>query len=165
MPQSRILVVYYSRSGTTRKLAKVLAKELSGDIEEIVDPAPRQGFLGYWRSLLQARRGIPAGILQAKLVPSSYDLVVVGTPVWAWSVSPPVRAYLMAHKDTFPALAFFCTMGGSGGERALQQMQQLAGKIPRAVVAVAAHDVVANNYADRLAKFLIATKPVTSRPG
>jgi menaquinone-dependent protoporphyrinogen IX oxidase len=160
----RILVVYFSRSGTTRKLAEVIATELSADVEEIVDPTPRQGFVGYWRSLIQVRRRLPAGILQAKLVPSSYDLVVVGTPVWAWSVSPPVRAYLLAHKSSFPDLAFFCTMGRSGGERALQQMQQLAGKVPRATLAVQARDVVANTYAESLAEFLKVAKSTSSGP-
>ena len=45
----RTLVVYYSLSGMTRELAKAIAKELGADIEEIVDPTPRSGVLGYVR--------------------------------------------------------------------------------------------------------------------
>ena len=113
MRQSRTLVVYFSLSGTTRKLAKIIAKELSADEEEVVDLTPRQGFLGYCRSLIEARWQLPPKIALAKHIPSSYDLVVIGTPVWAWSVSSPVRAYLLAHKASPPNVAFFCTMGCS----------------------------------------------------
>jgi len=62
--------------------------------------------------------------------PSIYDLIIVGTPVWAWSVSSPVRAYLLANKPRLPSVAFFCTLGGAGADRAFGQMQELAGKRP-----------------------------------
>jgi flavodoxin len=164
MAQSRTLVVYFSRSGTTRKVAEAIAKELSGEIEEIIDRTSRQGLLGYWRSLLEAQRGAPAGIVDGQKAPSSYDLVVIGTPVWAWSMSSPVRAYLMAHKASFKELAFFCTMGGQGGDRALRQMQDLSGKVPRAVLAVTAHDVATNSYSHSLAKFVQAARSPLSGP-
>lgn len=43
----KTLVVFYSRTGNTKKMAKILAKELHADIDEIVDLKNRKGILGY----------------------------------------------------------------------------------------------------------------------
>ena len=37
----RVLIVYYSRSGNTRRVAQQLAFDLGADLEEIVDPTNR----------------------------------------------------------------------------------------------------------------------------
>ena len=94
MAAQKILIVYYLRSGTTRRVAEALAAELKCDAEEIGDVKSRTGFLGIIGSVIEAVAQRPAPIAPAKLNPSSYDLVVVGTPVWAWSVASPVRTYL-----------------------------------------------------------------------
>ena len=153
MPDPKILVVYYSRSGTTRGVAKALSARLNSSIEEIVETRGRDGFLGYWRSIIEARRKQPAGITPAKNDPSAFDLVVIGTPVWAWSVSSPVRAYLAANKDRIPDVAFFCTLGGKGSERAFAQMQGIIGKPPRATCAITAREVASGRDGPRLATF------------
>ena len=44
------LVVYYSRTGNTRKLAKIIAEKLKADIEEIEDSTSRSGPLGWLRA-------------------------------------------------------------------------------------------------------------------
>ena len=100
MGASKTLVVFYSRSGTTRRVAQALSEALQCDLEEITEPKPRTGFLGYIRSLLEATRKRPSTITPKKHDVSSYALVVVGTPVWAWSLSSPVRAYLMSTKGS-----------------------------------------------------------------
>ena len=96
MGASKTLVVFYSRSGTTRTVAQALSEALQCDLEEITEPKPRTGSLGYMRSLLEARLKRPSTITPKKHNVSSYDLVVVGTPVLAWSLSSPVRAHLMS---------------------------------------------------------------------
>jgi hypothetical protein len=104
MSAVKTLVVFYSRSGTTRRIAVALSDVLKCDLEEITEPKPRTGFLGYMRSLLEARRKRPSIIAPKKYDVSSYDLVVIGTPVW--SLSSPVRAYLMATAGQLPEVAF-----------------------------------------------------------
>jgi flavodoxin len=153
MAAPRILIVYYSRSGTTRRIADSLAAALKCDIEEITEPRSRTGLYGYLRSLVEARQKRPSTIAPAKRNASSYDLIVVGTPVWAWSVSSPVRAYLTANKTRLPEVAFFCTLGGAGNKTAFAQMQELSGKVPRALCAITAREVSAGGFAPRLAEF------------
>ena len=154
MADQKTLVIYYSRSGTTRQIAQALANALYADTEEIVAIRDHAGPLGYLRSVIEARWRTPAAIGRAKKNPSDYDLVIVGTPVWAWSLSSPVRAWLMANKDRLPAVAFFCTLGGAGSDKAFGQMQEIAGKAPRACLAVTAADVAAGRQGPSLAQFV-----------
>ena len=89
MSDGRILVVFFSRSGTTRKLASAIAASLGADLEEICDYSDRRGVGGYIRSLIDA-----VGKRSVEIVPgghdvAAYDLVVVGTPVWAGMPSAP----------------------------------------------------------------------------
>ncbi len=153
MAAAKILVVFYSRSGTTRRIAEALSKALECDLEEITEPRPRTGSLGYFRSLLEASRKRPSTILPKKHEVTSYDLVVIGTPVWAWSPSSPVRAYLMATANKLPEVAFFCTLGGSGSESAFAQMTSIVGKKPRATCAITQQDVLSGNYSGRVSTF------------
>lgn len=153
MANSRILVVYYSRTGTTRKVAAALAAKLGCDSEEIVEARSRNGMFGYLRSLIEARRQIPPHIAAAGKDPSIYDLIVIGTPVWAWSLSSPVRAYLLANKSRLPAVAFFCTLGGAGSDRAFGQMQELTGKPPAGCLSITASEVASAADEPRVAAF------------
>jgi flavodoxin len=153
MGASKTLVVFYSRSGTTRRIAQALSEALQCDLEEITEPRKRTGFLGYIRSLLEASRKRPSTIAPKTHDVSSYDLVVIGTPVWAWSLSSPVRAYLMATASQLPKVAFFCTLGGNGSESAFAQMTAIVGKEPRAVCAITQREALSENYFDRLSPF------------
>jgi flavodoxin len=153
MSASNILVVFYSRSRTTRKIAEALSAALKCDLEEITEPKPRTGFLGYLRSLLEARRKRPSIIAPNKHGVSSYDLVIIGTPVWAWSLSSPVRAYLMTAAGQLPDVAFFCTLGGQGSESTFAQMAAVAGKKPRAVCAITQREALSGSHVERLSAF------------
>lgn len=142
MSEAKILVVYFSRTGTTRLLASALARMLAADLEEICEGNDRRGLGGYLRSLVDVIRRRHVEIVPAGLNVSDYDLVVIGSPVWAASVSAPVRSYLIENRARFPDVAFFCSFGGSGADKALREMRELAGKPAVAeckVTAAAAH--------------------------
>lgn len=126
----RTLVVYYSRTGTTRDVAGAIARAMNADLEEIVDTRGRGGLLGFLRSAVQSSLERSTPIQSSKRDPHDYDLVIVGTPVWAANVSSPVRAYLSAKRGRLPLVAFFCTMGGRGGRRALAKLGALTGASP-----------------------------------
>lgn len=141
MSEEKVLVVYYSRTGTTRSLASALAKMLGADLEEICDCSDREGPGGYLRSLFDAIRKRDVEIVPAGLDVSAYDLVVVGSPVWAGSVSAPVRSYLIENRARLPRVAFICCFGGQGADKALREMQQIAGKPAVAECKVTASEV------------------------
>ena len=153
MGGSRILIVFYSRSGTTRKIAQELARTLRCDLEEITEAKSRTGVFGYMRSATEALLKRPVAIAATQRDVAGYDLVIVGTPVWCASLSSPVRAYLTANAVRLPDVAFFCCLGGSGSESTFAQMTAIVGKQPRAVCAIKQGDVQVGNYGGPLAIF------------
>lgn len=136
MDRSRILVVYFSRSGVTREVAQAIRKELHCGIAHLVDRTPREGARGYVRSVVDGILKRPADLLPLAVPLSSYDLVVLGGPIWNGSASTPVRTFLSRHKDELPRIAFFCTYTGRGSTRGLRRMTELAGKPPLLTLAL-----------------------------
>ncbi|MFL0245597.1 flavodoxin family protein [Candidatus Clostridium stratigraminis] len=59
--------------------------------------------------------------------PSDYDLVIIGSPIWASRVSTPVRTYIEENKATFKRIALFCTALGDVNDKAWQDIEALCG--------------------------------------
>lgn len=143
---ARALVIFYSRTGATRQVARLLAKKLDADLLPIEDVRPREGMLGYLRSVLEAEHATLPDIVPVAFAPQEYDLVVFGTPVWASHVSSPMRRFLHDHATSqIPRIAFFCTFGGRGAEGAFRDMRDLAGRDPDATLALSDRDVFAGD--------------------
>jgi flavodoxin len=121
----KILVVYYSRTGNTKKAALQISRELRAQTDEIIDLKDRKmKIVGWLVSGRDASKGSLTEI-KCKKDPSKFDLVIVGTPIWAWTLTPAIRTYLAIKK--FKKVAFFCTCGGDSG-KAFVEMQRLSKK-------------------------------------
>lgn len=149
----KILVLYYSRTGFTRTIAWQIAHACSADLESIEDVAGRRHASAYVRSAIEAALHLETPIRRARHVPSDYDLVVIGTPIWFWNMASPVRSYIKKHRRQFRRVAFFCTSGGSGQAKVLSDLASLCGRPAVATLAVADADVTGERYHDRLSKF------------
>jgi len=150
----RILVVYCSRSGNTRRIAREIAEGCGADIEEITDVVDREGLAGALRSATEAVLGIGATIHPVRHQPSHYDLVVVGTPVWCWNVASPMRSYLNAYGTSLQRVALFCTFGGSGQDKVLGDLQRLCGRRAVATLALTEAQCAASGHRAKLSKFV-----------
>lgn len=131
MSYGKVLVVYYSRSGRTRKVAKAFADKYNAVSEEIVEKVNRKGILGWIKSGRDSVKGKATEIGICKNNPSDYDLVIIGSPVWASRVTPAVRSYIELYKSNFKNVAFFCTEGGNGAEKVMENMADLCGLKPQ----------------------------------
>ncbi len=147
------LVVYFSRTGHTKKIGDEIAKALPGDVEEIVDTENRAGPIGWLKSGREASGKKLAKIQPVKKDPANYDIVVIGTPIWASNMSSPVRTYLTENKAKFKNVAFFCTEGSKGAETAFAEMGEIAGKKPKATLTIAMADLKSGSDADKVKKF------------
>lgn len=107
------LVVYYSRTGRTRKAAEEIASALSADLEELRDNKKRSGPIGFIKSGIEARSGRTVNLEPLSHDPATYDIVVVGTPVWAGTMSSPVRTFLQETDLSKSRVAWFCTAGSN----------------------------------------------------
>jgi flavodoxin len=148
------LVVYFSRTGHTRKIALEIAAALGADIERIEEPRSRSGFFGYWRSGREAYRKQTTTIQAAQKQPSSYELVILGTPIWAGNMSSPIRTYVMENAGAFKRMAFFCTHGGTSGPKVLAGLAELCAVQPIATLAVTEREIATGAYADGVRRFV-----------
>ena len=136
-----VLVVYYSRTGHTRRLAERLAQAFGGRPRAIHESRSRRGASGYLRSLLEAVGGRDGPIDPMHPWPEGRGLVLIGTPVWGWSLSSPVRAFARRHAKRIRHVAFFCTMGGAGDRQAFAELERLLGRRPEATLALTEREV------------------------
>jgi flavodoxin len=124
----RSVIVYYSYSGNTRKVAHLLSEELKqkGGVE-IKELRPADESRNFF---LQCRRAIKH--VRAKLEPAdfdlgAYDLICIGTPVWAFGPAPAVNTWLAECRGIHGKnIVLFTTYGsGTGNKRCLDYMQSL----------------------------------------
>jgi len=157
---SRILVVFYSRSETTAEFAGRLAAELEGDYERLreVEVRRRAGPLGFLLSILDVGFKRPAHLQPMTHALADYDVVLIGTPVWAARASTPVSTWLSLHWHQMHTVAFFCTMVGRGSEDAFAQMQRLARRSPIATCAISARDMQTDAAVEKVSRFVLAIK-------
>jgi flavodoxin len=149
----RALVVYYSRTGFTRKIAKEIASILNCEIEEIEEYRGRSGGLGFVRSAVQTVLNLPAAIKPVKNDPATFDLIVIGTPVWVGNLSAPVRAFISRHRNSIKEVALFCTCGGSARET-LAKMESLIGRSPLATLTLTDLDISSGGYEEKLKAYV-----------
>jgi flavodoxin len=148
------LVVYYSRTGTTKKVAEAIADVLKCDIEEVLDTKKRSGVLGWLRSGRETLSKKLTTIEKIRKNPDLYDLIIIGTPVWNSTVSTPIRTYISQYRERFKEVAFLCTQGGSGHD-AFNDMEDLCGKKPVAILPLRGQEVENGEYTDKV-KQLVA---------
>ena len=98
----RVLIVYYSWSnGNTERIAKLLQKEIGGDIVRIDTITPYEGsyddVVNQGQEEVQRRYEPEIKPLGVNI--SDYDVIAVGTPTWWYTMAPAVRTFL--HTESF----------------------------------------------------------------
>jgi flavodoxin len=126
------LIIYFSRTGRTRKVAKAIQKVTGFDLEEIKEKAGRVGTLGYLKSGMESTRRMLPQIIPPTHDPSLYDIVIIGTPICASNMSSPIRAFITEYKNKINKIALFCTGDGVDPEKVFIPISELLGKEPMA---------------------------------
>ena len=129
--ESKTAVVYFSATGTTAEIAKMIADETNGDLFEIVPEMPyTDDDLNYNNDDCRANveqnddsaRPAIANDLSAV---SDYDVVFLGHPIW-WGTNPRIIRTFLESCDLSGAKVYtFCTSGGSGIETSVSELQNL----------------------------------------
>ena len=113
-----MLIIYYSLTGNTKYIAEQIRKKIGGDlfVIETVKTYPSE----YSALTEEAKRELQTGDLPVlkKSPPdmSSYDLILVGSPVWWYTVSTPVMSLLRQADFAGKKVSAFCTHEGGIGK-------------------------------------------------
>lgn len=156
-PEPRTLVVFYSQGRNGTQVAEDLASIFSADIERIEDATPRSsGFFGFMTAGFQGTFGIAGGIKEPRFSPRDYGRVIVITPIWSWSLSPPVRAWLRRFKGVLPRSGFVTVSGDTKPDKVAAAMSAESGARPDAVLGFSDKDFLPANrttYVGKISDF------------
>ena len=126
------LVVYYSMSGNCEMVAEKI-KELAGADVLRIEPEkafPDSGFKKFFWGGKSAVMGDTPALKPYEFDSSLYDTVVIGFPVWASRMAPPLKTFVADNLEALKSkkVASFACQGGSGAEKAFSQLCGMLGR-------------------------------------
>jgi flavodoxin len=158
------LVVYYSRSGVTRKVAQALATALEAETEELIDTKKRRGTIGFASACIDAVKKHRVPIEPPKHDPGDFDLVVIGSPVWANTMCSAVRTYLTEQGSKINEYALFATTHTSGIPEQQTDIQAMLKKPPVETAGFRQKQVKRDEHLAALNTFIEKLKDVSVEP-
>lgn len=108
------LILFYSYTGNTKKIAEMIQNKIGGDIAQIETVIPYSK--NYNDVLDQGQDKVKQGYMpQIKPINvnlKQYDTIILGTPVWWYTFVPPIKTFInnndLSGKKIYP----FITNGG-----------------------------------------------------
>jgi len=113
----KIAVVFYSFDGNCAFAAEQIGALLKADLIPIqtVDQKKRRGFFKMIWGGAQVMFGKLPPLKPVNFDPSAFDLIILGSPVWASSPAPAIKSFLSQAKLGGKKIALFmCHAGGMG---------------------------------------------------
>ena len=114
------IILYYSLSGKTELAAKAIAETTGGVLKKIEETGSRKGILGFFKSGRDAMKGRCSEIKPLDFTIDGYDVVFIGTPVWAFKPAPAINTMVSKLDFSGRRIVIFVTMGGSGAENTIK---------------------------------------------
>ena len=129
---SKKLVAYFSATGTTRKVAEMLAEVAEADLYEITPKTPYTSADLDWMnkksrsSVEMSDKKIRPEIVDKDPGVEKYDVILIGFPVW-WYVAPTIiNTFLEKYNFSGKKIVLFATSGGSGFGNTVKELQPSA---------------------------------------
>jgi len=122
----KTLVVYFSLTGSTEFVAKIISEQLNADLCEVVDKKHKKGKLIYLKGGAAAFREKLTKIEVNKSI-ENYDLIIIGSPIWAGKITPAIRTFLSQNDFYQKKGAFFVTIGGDKPKKSIENMRRTTG--------------------------------------
>ena len=131
------LVAYFSASGTTRRIAEMIAEAAEADLHEIVPKLPYSKADLNWMdkksrsSVEMSDKKFRPELTDTDAQIDKYDEIILGFPIW-WYVAPTIiNTFLEGYDFTGKKIVLFATSGGSGFGNTVSELKPSA---PNAVI-------------------------------
>lgn len=125
----KTLVVYFSATGNTRRVAQNLAKAADADIYEIKPAKPYSDADLNWTnkssrsSVEMADHSSRPEMIKDDFSVKDYETIYLGFPIW-WYIAPTiVNTFLERHDFSNKKIILFATSGGSGFGRTIDNIK------------------------------------------
>ena len=131
---SKKLVAYFSASGTTKKVAEMVAESAGADLYEITPKVAYTKADLNWMdkksrsSVEMSDKKIRPEMEDKALDTARYDEILLGFPIW-WYVAPTIiNTFLEKYDFAGKKIVLFATSGGSGFGNTVKELQPSAPK-------------------------------------
>ncbi|MGL6195855.1 MAG: flavodoxin [Thermoguttaceae bacterium] len=124
----RILTVYFSHSGNTKRVAEAVQKQVGGDMFEIktVQPYPSDYDTVVKQAKLELAKEFRPPLSELPQNLGDYDTIFIGSPVWWYTIAPPIMTFLSENDLSGKTIAPFVTHGGGGASNSFSDVKKLA---------------------------------------
>jgi len=127
--EQKVLVAYFSASGTTKSVAQQLAEVAEADLHEIKPEKPYTDADLDWRDK-QSRSSVemkdknsrPAITDKLKNM-QNYDVVYVGFPIWWYTAPTIINTFMESYDFKGKTVIPFATSGGSSIKKACEDLK------------------------------------------
>ena len=126
---AQVGIFYYSFEGNTQFIAETIQQSIGGKIIPVkpISSIPHAKVLKYFYGGKQALLHEVPPIESLVRTPGEFDIIFIGTPVWAFSYAPAIRALFAHYHIVDKVLALFCCHRGMPGITISAMKKQLAG--------------------------------------
>lgn len=125
------LIVFYSLEGNTEYIADTIAEKISADKLKLV-PKKAYSDKGFAKFFWGGKSAVMAE--KPELEPydanlDDYDEIVIGFPVWAGNITPPIRTFVSDNMEALKKkkISTFACESGAGAEKAFDKLKVLLG--------------------------------------
>jgi hypothetical protein len=162
---NRILVVAYSYTGTSLRLAQWLCSLQGWELGRIEEVAPRRGAMGTLSCVMDSLLRRRPEIEYVGPAPDRFDAVVLVSPIWMYRLASPMRSFVARYQRQLRGIAVVLVMGGKGAPNAVAEIGALANRSPLLSTAFTQREVDDGSCAPRLQAFAEALSKATSQAG
>ena len=120
------LIVYFSFDGNTKFIAEKIAETIDADIIELKTNKnyPTEGFGKYFWGGKSVIFGESPKLTNDGIDLNRYETILIGTPVWAGSYTPPVKSFIRQYTIQGKRIALFASHGGGGAEKCFARLKK-----------------------------------------
>lgn len=114
MDNKRIIIIYHSYSGHTKMIANIIKKKLDCDVLEL---EPKYEFSSDYDEVVKEYQNNEKDkstvvIKDININLDNYDEIIIGSPVWWYSITPVVREFLKENNLEGKTVIPFATNAG-----------------------------------------------------
>ena len=121
------LIVYYSKTGTTQKVAQAIIDRKKCDFDVLqYDDSTKE--------------------VKSSKKPSDYERIILLAPIWAFSLAEPMKKYIEQHKAGIKLYDLVVTCGAWGLRGGVKYCRVAIGRPPENALLFKSKDVKTGNF-------------------
>lgn len=122
----KAMVVYFSLEGNSQYVADKISEYIDADILRIepVKDYPQGNVSKFFWGGMSVVFGENPKLISYDFSATQYDVIIIGTPVWAGSFTPPIKTFLRDNDLSKKKIALFACHGGGGAVKCFSKLKK-----------------------------------------